>query len=89
MVDKPNMDPKIGGPSGPQPSTPPKGSEAKANGSGWNPPPLSWLGMKFDEAQTKKLWNMITQNICNQINADKQKAIEAIRKMNPDHEDDD
>jgi hypothetical protein len=86
MVDKPNMDPKIGHTSS-QPPAPPKGTEAK--GSGWNPPPMTWLGMKFDEEQTKKLWNIITQNICNQINADKQKAIAAIRKMNPEHADDD
>lgn len=81
------VEPSSVNPSQPQGPTPPQGDHpatGKGAGAGWDPKPLHWLGMSFDADQTKKLWNIISQNIANQINHDKQKAIEAIKKMNPE-----
>jgi len=82
MADTSGVNPSSQGPNAPEN---PQQSAPKSGGGGWNPKPLKWMGMQFDEEQTRKLWNIIIQNICNQINADKQKAVDAIKKMNPDN----
>lgn len=76
MVSEPNMDPSfkpIKGPAQPD-ATPPPTKQ-------WNPKPMTWLGMKFDAEQTKQLWSTISQSIGQAIEHDKQKAIEASRKL--------
>lgn len=72
---------------GSQPTQPsqPAGSST-SSGKGWSPKPLNWLGMHFDEEQTKKLWDTITQTIGNQINHDKAKALEALKKLRADND---
>lgn len=82
MADTSGVNPSSQGPNAPQNS---QQSNQQSSGGGWNPKPMKWLGMQFDEEQTRKLWNIIIQNICNQINTDKQKAVDAIKKMNPDN----
>lgn len=87
MVDKP---------SSPHPSTPSQGptqgpEEAKKktkpftyHGGQIVAKPMTFLGMHFDKEQAQKLWNILTQNICNAINKDKDRAIKAIRKLRAD-----
>lgn len=90
MVDKPNPPdsnkPPVNPPSAPK--TPPAFGETKEHGV-WNPKPLHWLGMTFDSKQTKMLWNMISQNIGNQIKKDQDNAVKALKKLNPENSDDD
>ncbi|MDE3045876.1 MAG: hypothetical protein KGJ02_04450 [Verrucomicrobiota bacterium] len=62
-----------------QPTPPSSGSHKE-----WNPPPLTWMGMTFDSAEAKQLWNIISQNVNNQISHDKDKALEALRRLNPE-----
>jgi len=88
MVSKSNINPDnspLKGPTGPShiPLTP------KAPEGSWNPPPLSWMGMKFDAEQTKQLWNTITQTVGRAIQHDKDRAVAASKKLRKSMELDD
>jgi hypothetical protein len=89
MVDKPSFpDPNKPPVNSPTPPNAPKPFGEKES-SGWNPKPLHWLGMTFDSKQTKMLWNMISQNIGNQIKKEQDRAVKAIKKLNPENGDSD
>lgn len=81
MVDSPNIGPT---PESPQPVSGPGNTGSTPQQPGWNPKPLTWLGMSFDSAETKKLWQIISQNVNQQIQHEQAKAIEALRKLNPE-----
>jgi hypothetical protein len=70
--------PVSGGGGAPESQGPGEKSKSPAD---WNPKPMTWLGMHFDVDQTKKLWNIISQNIGDQINREKQRALKAIRRL--------
>ncbi len=91
MVDKPNMDPNSPTPPhGPTAShkTPPK-SDFKAPSSEHEKGGMSWLGMTFSAQEAKQLWNIISQSISTQIKKDQDRAIKALKKLNPDNPQDD
>lgn len=70
-----NINP-VSGPSGAD-STPSKQP-------GWNPKPMKWLGMSFDSGEAKQIWQIISQNVNQQIQHEQDKAIEALKKLNPE-----
>jgi hypothetical protein len=93
MVDQPNVNPNsssqppaVGDPAASQ-KTKPK-SEFKdpqpESKSSWAKP-MHWLGMDFTAEQSKQLWNIITQNVSTQIKKEQDRAVKAIRKLNPDN----
>ncbi len=84
MVDSPNVNP-----SGKSHGADQNGDAGKSAPKSWHPKPLKWLGMTFDSDQTKKLWSIISQNISSAIDHDKAQAIKAIKKMNPEQDQDD
>ena len=88
MVSKPDMNPDNTPIKGP---TPPP-ADAAAPSKTWTPKPLTWLGMTFDSQQTKQLWSTISQSIGQAIQKDKERAVEAIKKLgkstDPDNDDD-
>lgn len=51
--------------------------------------PMTFLGMKFNAEQSEKLWQVIIQNIGNEINKLKEKSLKALRRMRPDASPDD
>ncbi len=67
------------------PSEPPKES-----GKGWDSSSgMNWLGMHFNQKETKQLWSIISQNIGNQIKKDQDRAVKALKKLNPENSQDD
>jgi hypothetical protein len=88
MVSKPNMNPDNTPIKGPTPSP----ADAETPSKTWTPKPLTWLGMSFDAQQTKQLWSTISQSIGQAIQKDKERAVEAIKKLgkstDPDNDDD-
>ncbi len=64
-----------------QPATP--AQPTSSSGSGWNPQPMTWMGMSFNSKEVKQLWNVISQNIAQQIQAENQKALKALKKLDP------
>lgn len=63
----------------------PKGGNIEAK-------PLKFLGMQFDEEETKKFWNIIIQMVNSQIQKDKAKGVKAIKNFgkspgDPDYDD--
>jgi len=89
MVEKPNI-----GPNNPMkgPTPTPDADSPAAPKKAWNPKPLTWMGMTFDVEQTRQLWNTITQSIGQAIQKDKDRAVQASRKLrkstDPDDDDD-
>jgi hypothetical protein len=77
MVSKPNMDPNKPPVQGPKPPPSLSNTEFKA----WNPPPLNWMGMKFNEEQTKQLWMTISQTVGQAIQKDRDRMIEASKRL--------
>lgn len=77
----------------PNPVQPPSGSpqnvpaDQPSNLQNYNPPEVTWLGMKFVGEDAKNLWQVIMQTVSSAIEKEKQKAVEAIRKMRPENED--
>ena len=91
MVSKPNMNPDNTPIKGPTPL--PLRRLLNSSLQYLEPPnPLTWLGMSFDAKQTKQLWSTISQSIGQAIQRDKERAVEAIKKLgkstDPDNDDD-
>jgi hypothetical protein len=87
MISKSNINPDNSPLKGPTPT--PSPSAPKAPEGSWNPPPLTWMGMKFDEQQTKQLWNTITQSIGRAIQHEKDRMVAASKKLRKSMELDD
>jgi hypothetical protein len=88
MVEKPDF-PHSKPPtnSGPQGSQAPK--DFQGEHKGWEAKPMRWLGMEFNATQAKQLWNIISQNVSNEIKKLQDKAVKAIKKLNPENGDSD
>ncbi len=84
MVDKPQFPeskPPVTG-NTPAGQTPPKKFHS------WEAKPMRWLGMQFTADQAKQLWNIMEQNIGREIQKQQDRAVKAIKKMNPDNNED-
>jgi hypothetical protein len=83
MVDKPQFPeskPPVTG------STPP---QDKKQPSGWEAKPMHWLGMEFTGQQAKQMWNIISQNVGNEIKKEQDRMVKAMKKLNPENNSDD
>jgi len=83
MVEKPQFPeskPPVTG------STPPQGQKQP---SGWQAKPMHWLGMEFTGEQAKQMWNIISQNVGNEIKKEQDRMVKAMKKLNPENNQDD
>lgn len=90
MVDKPHVGPKGTPSSSPQPpetaQKPPKTFPQKGAVSAH---PMTFLGMQFTGKEAQELWNVLIQTISRAIQDDQDRAVKAIKKLSPEHEDED
>jgi hypothetical protein len=88
--------------SDPSPITPPQPQSPnppKTQGPNGAPPPISaaptapktltFLGMQFDEKQTKQLWDSILKTVSAQIQKDKEKSVKQIKNFGKEPSDPD
>ena len=54
-----------------------------------SPKTLTFLGMQFDEKQTKEFWNCILKTVGDQIQKEKAKSIKQIKNFGKDPSDPD
>ena len=63
------------------PSKPPSINGPQNQANNWNPAPLTWMGMQFDQEDTKKLWTVITQTVATAIQRDSARWKKTLKKL--------
>lgn len=64
----------------------PPGQTAPPRG-GYQEPPQIIFGVYFDSAQASQFWNSLTKMMGSQIQAQQQQSLDALKKLNPDNQD--
>lgn len=78
--------PPTGGPNAPQGPHLPE-EKNPVSQKGFKAKPMTFLGMYFDSENATKLWQSIIQTVNREIEKDKAKALEALRKLREDSQD--
>jgi hypothetical protein len=74
-------------PAAPPPDAVARGVDEQQK-KGFEYKPMTFLGMYFNSDEAKKLWQIIIQNISQQISKDQARALAAIKKLNPEKNED-